>query len=238
MNVPECRCSGLPDVRPFDGAAATEQSIPAEQRNPPKAGLLHRQAKLRRTRVLEPAEEDDTGRVLRHRVKERQWVGSWVEGAADGVASELRVGLLELVGDRATVACVVDHEGVARTEVVESEPGECRRLDVVRGREADVVLAAGLVDRVQVTLFPVITGQNGAGPNFPWCSRLRPRADRAPNARRQHPRAHLPAHPACLRPSMYPTACEVQNWRFVISVDRRRVEGAGGCQEFVSDDAS
>jgi dihydrofolate reductase len=42
------------------------------------------------------------------------------------------------------------------------------------------LMAAGLVDHVQVTIFPVITGQN---------------------ARRQHPRAHLPAHPACLSPS-------------------------------------
>jgi len=36
--------------------------------------------------------------------------------------------------------------------------------------------------------------------NLPGCGRLRPRADRESNARRQHPRAHLPAHPACLSP--------------------------------------
>ena len=64
------------------------------------------------------------------------------------------------------------------------------------------LMAAGLVDRVQVTLFPVITGQTGDGPALPGCGRLRPRADREPDARRQHPRAHLPAHPARLRPSM------------------------------------
>ena len=67
------------------------------------------------------------------------------------------------------------------------------------------LMAAGLVDRVQVTLFPVITGQTGAGPDLRGCGRLRPRADREPDARRQHPRAHLPAHPACLSPSMHPT---------------------------------
>ena len=58
------------------------------------------------------------------------------------------------------------------------------------------LMAAGLVDRVQVTLFPVITGQTGDGPDLPGCGRLRPRADREPDARRPHPGAHLPAHPA------------------------------------------
>src|ERR687887_192935 len=61
------------------------------------------------------------------------------------------------------------------------------------------LMAAGLVDRLQVTLFPVITGQIGC--DLRGCGRLRPRADRESNARRQHPRAHLPAHPACLSPS-------------------------------------
>ena len=34
------------------------------------------------------------------------------------------------------------------------------------------------------------------GPDLPGCSRPRPRADREPDARRPHPGAHLPAHPA------------------------------------------
>jgi dihydrofolate reductase len=59
------------------------------------------------------------------------------------------------------------------------------------------LMAAGLVDRVQVTLFPVITGQTGLDPIFSGCGRLRPRADREPDARRSHPGARLPAHPAC-----------------------------------------
>ena len=63
------------------------------------------------------------------------------------------------------------------------------------------LMAAGLVDRVQVTIFPVITGQTGTGPDLPGCGRLRPRADREPDARRPHPRAHLPAHPALTRRS-------------------------------------
>ena len=66
------------------------------------------------------------------------------------------------------------------------------------------LMAAGLVDRVQVTLFPVITGQTGTGPDLRRCGRLRSRADREPDARRPHPRAHLPAHPACLSPSLHP----------------------------------
>ena len=40
-----------------------------------------------------------------------------------------------------------------------------------------------------------------SGPDLRGCGRLRPRADREPDARRQHPRARLPAHPACLSPS-------------------------------------
>jgi hypothetical protein len=39
-------------------------------------------------------------------------------------------------------------------------------------------------------------------PDLPGCGRLRPRTDREPNARRQYPRAHLPAHRACMSPSM------------------------------------
>jgi hypothetical protein len=65
-------------------------------------------------------------------------------------------------------------------------------------------MAARLVDRVQATHFPVITGKTGVDPIFPGCGRLRSRADREPDARRQHPRAHLPAQPACLSPSMHP----------------------------------
>ena len=57
------------------------------------------------------------------------------------------------------------------------------------------LMAAGLVDRVQVTLFPVITGRTGLRPDLPGCGRLRPGADREPDARRSHPRAHLPTHP-------------------------------------------
>ena len=62
------------------------------------------------------------------------------------------------------------------------------------------LMAAGLVDRVQVTLFPVISGQTGTGPDLRGRGRLRPRADREPDARRPHPGAHLPAHPPRLKP--------------------------------------
>jgi len=34
------------------------------------------------------------------------------------------------------------------------------------------LMAAGLVDGVQVTLFAVITGQTGDGPDLPGCGRL------------------------------------------------------------------
>ena len=64
------------------------------------------------------------------------------------------------------------------------------------------LMAAGL-DGVQVTLFPVITGRWKMR-SSPVCGRLRPRADREPDARRPPPRAQPPAHPACLSPSMHP----------------------------------
>ena len=55
------------------------------------------------------------------------------------------------------------------------------------------LMAAGLVDRVQVTIFPVVTGQTGTRPIFEGASRLRPRVDREQDTRRPHPGAHLPA---------------------------------------------
>jgi dihydrofolate reductase len=44
------------------------------------------------------------------------------------------------------------------------------------------LMTAGLVDRIQVTLFPVITGQNRGGADLPRRGRLRPGADREPDA--------------------------------------------------------
>ena len=45
------------------------------------------------------------------------------------------------------------------------------------------LMAAGLVDRLQVTLFPVVTGQTGAGPNLRELRRLRPGTAREPHPR-------------------------------------------------------
>ena len=58
------------------------------------------------------------------------------------------------------------------------------------------LMAAGLVDRVQVTIFPVITGAHRDRPDLRGCGRLRPRAAGEPDARRAHPGAHLPTHAA------------------------------------------
>ena len=66
------------------------------------------------------------------------------------------------------------------------------------------LMAAGLVDRVQVTLFPVITGQTGDDPIFKGAADFDLELIETPNARQQYPRAHLPAHPACLSPSCTP----------------------------------
>ena len=62
------------------------------------------------------------------------------------------------------------------------------------------LMAAGLVDRLQVTIFPVISGQTGDRPDLRRRRRLRPRAARDPHPRRPHPGARLPAHPAPLDP--------------------------------------
>ena len=63
------------------------------------------------------------------------------------------------------------------------------------------LMAAGLVDRVQVTLFPVITGQTGADPIFQGAADFDLELIETPDARRPHPRAHLPAHAARRRPT-------------------------------------
>ena len=60
------------------------------------------------------------------------------------------------------------------------------------------LIAAGLVNRVQVTLFPVITGQTGQDPYFAGAADFDLELIEG-HARRQHPGAPLPAHPARLR---------------------------------------
>jgi hypothetical protein len=57
------------------------------------------------------------------------------------------------------------------------------------------LMAAGLVDRVQVTLFPVITGQTEVNPSFEDAADFDLELARDPDARRPHARAHLPTHP-------------------------------------------
>ncbi len=66
------------------------------------------------------------------------------------------------------------------------------------------LMAAGLVDRVQVTLFPVITGQTGLEPIFQGAADFDLELVETPDARRSHPGADLPTHPpltlfACTR---------------------------------------
>jgi dihydrofolate reductase len=62
------------------------------------------------------------------------------------------------------------------------------------------LMAAGLVDRVQVTLFPVITGQTGTEPIFQGAADFDLELLETADTRRSHPRAHLPTHP----PLTYP----------------------------------
>ena len=64
------------------------------------------------------------------------------------------------------------------------------------------LMGAGLVDRVQVTLFPVITGENGSDAIFQGAADFDLELIESLKTRRQHPRAHLPADPACLSASV------------------------------------
>ena len=127
------RCSGLADVRCFDGAAAAEQPIPAEQRNSPKAGfLLIARRSLAAPVSHEPTKEDDAGRGFRH----------WIEGAAADRGSwfgarrrmwppSFAYAFSNWSAIARHIACVVDDEGIRAPEVMEREPGERRRLNVV-----------------------------------------------------------------------------------------------------------
>ena len=63
------------------------------------------------------------------------------------------------------------------------------------------LMAAGLVDRVQVTLFLVITGQTGLDRIFDGAADFDLELIEGADARRSHTGAHLPALPACLSPS-------------------------------------
>ena len=60
------------------------------------------------------------------------------------------------------------------------------------------LMAAGLVDRVQVTLFPVITGQTGDDPIFEGAADFDLELLESRTLDGRHPGAHLPTHPARL----------------------------------------
>jgi dihydrofolate reductase len=61
------------------------------------------------------------------------------------------------------------------------------------------LIGAGLVDRVQVTVFPVITEHTGLDRIFQGAADFDLELIREPDARRPHPGARLPAHPPCSR---------------------------------------
>ena len=61
------------------------------------------------------------------------------------------------------------------------------------------LMAAGLVDFVQVTLFPVITGQTGTKPIFGGAPDFDLELIETPDTRRPHPGVHLPAPAARVR---------------------------------------
>ena len=96
----------------------------------------------------------------------------------------------------------------AAREIVEGLAPGIGRLDVVEGAGHFTWMDAGEDTgdprrlrprgepaRVQLDDLPGGLRSNRSGPSSPGCGRLRPLADRGPDARRQHPRAHLPAHP-------------------------------------------
>lgn len=61
------------------------------------------------------------------------------------------------------------------------------------------LMAAGLVDRVQVDALSRHHRPDRSGPGLPRGGRLRPGADRAPHPRPSRPGADLPAHPPLTR---------------------------------------
>ena len=58
------------------------------------------------------------------------------------------------------------------------------------------LMAAGLVDRIQITVFPVISAQTGRRADLRGCRRLRPRPAGDPHPRRPHPGG--PARLTCI----------------------------------------
>jgi len=58
------------------------------------------------------------------------------------------------------------------------------------------LMAVGLVDRLQVTLFPVVTGPTGEAPIFQGARDFDLELIEQRDARRSHPRAHLPTQPS------------------------------------------
>ena len=59
------------------------------------------------------------------------------------------------------------------------------------GLDWALMAAAGLVDRVQVTIFPVIAGRTGVGADIRGCRRFRPRPVGEPDAGRSRRGDHL-----------------------------------------------
>ncbi len=83
------------------------------------------------------------------------------------------------------------------------------------------LMAAGLVDRVQVTLFPVITGQTGRDPIFQGAADFDLELIEQPDARRPHPGAHLPAQP-CIADSFEAGPALPQNQESASGAGRSR----------------
>ena len=68
------------------------------------------------------------------------------------------------------------------------------------------LMAAGLVDRVQVTFFPVITGQNGSDAIFEGAADFDLELLESRTLDGNIRGAHVPAHPACPFVSTHPRA--------------------------------
>ncbi len=75
------------------------------------------------------------------------------------------------------------------------------------------LMAAGLVDRVQVTLFPVITGQNGSDAIFEGAADFDLELIESRTLDGEHPGADLPAHPARVSPRRALLCNPFDQWR-------------------------
>ena len=124
------------DEGAFVAASPVVQAVPAEERDAGVPGGNHRFAQRDRAGVGKSSEEDDarTARLVRQRRQYRARICPWIQCAPHDLSAELRILLLERIGDRPAIGRVIHDQRQLCIQVGEGIRGERRGLDVVRGR--------------------------------------------------------------------------------------------------------